>query len=42
MSLIQIRKRLLTIETVHHEGGPVAPVPLPGQPPPDVEGLLRG
>jgi hypothetical protein len=28
MSLIQIRKRLLTIETVHHEGGPVAPVPL--------------
>lgn len=28
MSLIQIRKRLLTIETVHHEGGPVAAVPL--------------
>lgn len=28
MSLIQIRKRLLTVETVHHEGGPVAPVPL--------------
>jgi hypothetical protein len=28
MSLIQIRKRLLTVETVHHEGGPVAPAPL--------------
>ena len=28
MSLIQVRKRLLTIETVHHEGGPVAAVPL--------------
>lgn len=28
MSLIQIRKRLLTLETIHHEGGPVAPVPL--------------
>ncbi len=28
MSLIRIRKRLLTVETVHHEGGPVAPVPL--------------
>lgn len=28
MSLIQVRKRLLCIETVHHEGGPVAPVPL--------------
>lgn len=28
MSLIQIRKRLLTVETVHHEGGPVAAVPL--------------
>ena len=28
MSLIQIRKRLLTVETVHHEGGPIAPVPL--------------
>lgn len=28
MSLIQIRKRLLTIETIHHEGGPVAAVPL--------------
>jgi len=28
MSMIQIRKRLLTVETVHHEGGPVAPVPL--------------
>lgn len=28
MSLIQVRKRLLTIETIHHEGGPVAAVPL--------------
>lgn len=28
MSLIQIRKRLLSVETVHHEGGPVAAVPL--------------
>lgn len=28
MSLIQVRKRLLTLETVHHEGGPVAAVPL--------------
>lgn len=28
MSLIQIRKRLLNVETVHHEGGPAAPVPL--------------
>ncbi|HSI60504.1 MAG TPA: amino acid synthesis family protein [Ideonella sp.] len=28
MSLIQIRKRLLTVETVHHEGGPVAATPL--------------
>lgn len=28
MSLIQVRKRLLNVETVHHEGGPVAPVPL--------------
>lgn len=28
MSLIQIRKRLLTVETVYHEGGPVATVPL--------------
>lgn len=28
MSLIQIRKRLLTVETVHHEGGPTAAVPL--------------
>jgi hypothetical protein len=28
MSLIQIRKRLLTIETIHHEGGPVGAVPL--------------
>jgi hypothetical protein len=28
MSLIQIRKRLLTVETVHHEGGPAAAVPL--------------
>ena len=27
MSLIQIRKRSLTIETVYHEGGPVAEVP---------------
>ncbi len=28
MSLIQVRKRLLSVETIHHEGGPVAPVPL--------------
>jgi hypothetical protein len=28
MSLIQVRKRLLTVETVYHEGGPVAAVPL--------------
>jgi hypothetical protein len=28
MSLIQIRKRLLSVETVYHEGGPVAAVPL--------------
>jgi hypothetical protein len=28
MSLIRIRKRLLTVETVHHEGGPPAAVPL--------------
>jgi hypothetical protein len=28
MSMIQIRKRLLTVETVHHEGGPAAAVPL--------------
>ncbi len=28
MSLIQTRKRLLTVETVHHEGGPVASAPL--------------
>ena len=28
MSLIQIRKRSLTIETTHHEGGPVAERPL--------------
>lgn len=28
MPLIQIRKRLLTIETIHHEGGPAAAVPL--------------
>lgn len=28
MSLIEIRKRSLTIETTHHEGGPVASVPL--------------
>lgn len=28
MSLIQIRKRSLTIETVYHEGGPVAASPL--------------
>lgn len=28
MSLIAIRKRSLTIETIHHEGGPPAAVPL--------------
>jgi Amino acid synthesis len=28
MSLIQVRKRLLSVETIHHEGGPSAPVPL--------------
>jgi hypothetical protein len=28
MSLIQVRKRLLNVETVHHEGGPMAAVPL--------------
>lgn len=28
MSLIQIRKRSLTIETIYHEGGPVAATPL--------------
>lgn len=28
MSLIAIRKRSLTIETIHHEGGPVAEKPL--------------
>jgi hypothetical protein len=28
MSLIQIRKKLLNIETIHHEGGPPADVPL--------------
>jgi hypothetical protein len=28
MSLIQIRKRVLAIETIHHEGGPPAAVPL--------------
>ncbi len=28
MSLIRVRKRLLTIETVHHEGGPPVAVPL--------------
>jgi hypothetical protein len=28
MSLIQIRKRLLAVETIHHEGGPPAAVPL--------------
>lgn len=28
MSLIKIRKKLLNIETVYHEGGPVADVPL--------------
>jgi hypothetical protein len=28
MSLIHVRKRLLNVETVHHEGGPLAAVPL--------------
>jgi hypothetical protein len=28
MSLIRIRKRVLAVETIHHEGGPVAAVPL--------------
>ena len=28
MSLIQIRKKLLTVETIHHEGGPAATQPL--------------
>jgi hypothetical protein len=28
MSLIQIRKKLLSVETIHHEGGPAAAVPL--------------
>ena len=28
MSLIQIRKKVLTVETIHHEGGPVATQPL--------------
>lgn len=28
MSLIEIRKRSLTIETIYHEGGPVAAKPL--------------
>lgn len=28
MSLIHVRKRLLSVETIHHEGGPDAPVPL--------------
>lgn len=28
MSMIQIRKRILSIETIHHEGGPPAAVPL--------------
>ncbi|MEO8297644.1 MAG: amino acid synthesis family protein [Burkholderiales bacterium] len=28
MSLIQIRKQVLTIETIHHEGGPTPQVPL--------------
>jgi Amino acid synthesis len=28
MTLIQVRKRLLTVETIHHEGGPPAAVPL--------------
>lgn len=28
MSLIRIRRRILAIETIHHEGGPAAAVPL--------------
>ena len=28
MSLIQIRKRILSVETIHHEGGPAPAVPL--------------
>lgn len=28
MSLIRIRKRVLSVETIHHEGGPPAAVPL--------------
>lgn len=28
MSLIQIRKRVLAVETIHHEGGPAPAVPL--------------
>jgi Amino acid synthesis len=28
MSLIQIRKRVLVVETIHHEGGPAPEVPL--------------
>lgn len=28
MPLIQIRKKLLTVETIHHEGGPAPAVPL--------------
>jgi hypothetical protein len=28
VSLVQVRKRLFTVETVHHEGGPIAEVPL--------------
>ena len=28
MSLIEIRKRSLTVETIYHEGGPVAATPL--------------
>ena len=28
MSLIQIRKKVLVVETIHHEGGPPAAVPL--------------
>lgn len=28
MSLIRIRKRVLAVETIHHEGGPAAAVPL--------------
>lgn len=28
MSLIEVRKRSLTVETIYHEGGPVAAQPL--------------